>query len=356
MTVNNGALLDYQLATSHFVTLRATSTDGSFSIRIMTIRVLDTNLFDVGSIFDRDAAPDQAQEFAATGSLVGINARAKDGDATDSVSYSLDDDAGGRFAIDPTSGLMTVDNGALLDYQSATSHFVTLRATSTDGSFSTRIMTIRVLDTNLFDVDSITDADGAANQVQELSGTGTPVGITALAYDRDSTDSVSYSLADDAGGRFAIDGTTGTVTVGNGGLLDYELATKHTVTIQATSTDGSSSRHAMVIDLTDVDEFDVGPIADTDGADNQVIEFAPAGSMVGITAAAVDGDGTDSVRYDLADNAGGRFAIDPASGVVTVADGSLLDYQLASSHSVIVQATSTDASIRIQGECGSATS
>ena len=96
------------------------------------------------------------------------------------------------------------------------------------------------------------------------------------------------------------------------------------------------------------DEFDVGPIADTDGADNRVTEFAPTGSVVGITAAAVDEDGTDSVRYDLVDNAGGRFAIDPASGVVRVADGSLLDYRRANSHSVMVQATSTDASFRLQ--------
>ncbi|MEZ5670018.1 MAG: hypothetical protein R3F55_21795 [Alphaproteobacteria bacterium] len=40
---------------------------------------------------------------------------------------------------------------------------------------------------------------------------GAAVGITALATDADATDTVSYSLTDDAGGRFAIDAATGVV-------------------------------------------------------------------------------------------------------------------------------------------------
>ena len=36
-----------------------------------------------------------------------------------------------------------------------------------------------------------------------------------------------------------------------------------------------------------------------------------------------------SSTYSLADDAGGRFAIDAARGVVTVADGSLIDYESA---------------------------
>ena len=38
----------------------------------------------------------------------------------------------------------------------------------------------------------------------------------------------------------------------------------------------------------------------------------------------------------------GRFSIDAATGVITVADASLLDYETATSHTVTVQATSSD--------------
>ena len=74
---------------------------------------------------------------------------------------------------------------------------------------------------------------------------------------------------------------------------------------------------------------DVNPTADA------VAEDAAAGSPVGITASAVDSDG-DLVTYTLSDDAGGRFAIDPATGVVTVADASLLDGP--ASHTITVVA------------------
>jgi Ca2+-binding RTX toxin-like protein len=54
------------------------------------------------------------------------------------------------------------------------------------------------------------------------------------------------------------------------------------------------------------------------------------------------------VTYSLDNNAGGRFAIDAATGIVRVADGSLLNYEAAGSHSILVRATSTDGSTSIQ--------
>ncbi|MCH9052989.1 MAG: hypothetical protein IIA72_18320, partial [Proteobacteria bacterium] len=52
-------------------------------------------------------------------------------------------------------------------------------------------------------VGAVSDSDGAANSVAESAANGTVVGITALATDADGTDTVSYSLSNDAGGRFA---------------------------------------------------------------------------------------------------------------------------------------------------------
>ncbi len=44
-------------------------------------------------------------------------------------------------------------------------------------------------------------------------------------------------------------------------------------------------------------------------------------------------------RYSLTDNAGGRFAIDANTGEITVANGSLLDSETASSHNITVRVT-----------------
>ena len=109
------------------------------------------------------------------GTAVGITASASDADATNNtITYTLDDDAGGRFAIDSNTGVVTVN--AALDYETATSHNVTVRATSTDGSFATQSFTINVTDVNESGVTAISDTDATADFVLENSANGTAVG------------------------------------------------------------------------------------------------------------------------------------------------------------------------------------
>ena len=69
---------------------------------------------------------------SSTGTAVGIAALASDADAEDTVTYLLSDDAGGLFTINEPSGEVTVDGS--LDYETASSHDITVLATSTDGS------------------------------------------------------------------------------------------------------------------------------------------------------------------------------------------------------------------------------
>ena len=235
---------------------------------------------------------------------------------------------------------------ASLNFEAKSSHSIRVRTTDNLGGWFEREFTISVTDVNEFDVSDSADTDATADLVPENAANGALVGITAVASDADgTTNAVTYSLSDDAGGRFAIHPTTGIVTVADGSLLNYEAATSHTITVVATSADGSSSDSEFVISLTDVDEFDVSDSADADGAENDVLENATNGTLVGITAVASDADGTtNAVTYSLADDAGGRFAIHPTTGIVTVADGSLLDYESATSHTISIVATSADGS------------
>ncbi|MEQ9124703.1 MAG: cadherin repeat domain-containing protein, partial [Alphaproteobacteria bacterium] len=166
-----------------------------------------------------------------------------------------------------------------------------------------------------------------------------------------STDGVAYSLsADSSGGGFAIDASTGVVTVANGSKLDFEAAAQHSVTVVATSEDGSTSSQTFTIDLTDQDEFDVSAVSDTDAAAKGVAEKAANGAVVGVTAFASDADGsTNGISYSLSsDSSGGGFAVDATTGVVTVADGSKLDFEAAAQHTVTVVATSEDGSTSSQ--------
>jgi Ca2+-binding RTX toxin-like protein len=103
----------------------------------------------------------------------------------------------------------------------------------------------------------LSDSNATANTVAENAANGTVVGITALGTDADTGATVTYSLTDTAGGRFAINSSTGVITVANGTLLDYEAATSHNVTVLATSSDGSTTNQVFAIAITNVNEAPV---------------------------------------------------------------------------------------------------
>ncbi len=236
--------------------------------------------------------------------------------------------------------------GPGIDRELAASYFITVRASSTDGTSTPQVFEIAVVDVDEFNVSPVTDTNGLANDVSENVPNGTMVGITAFASDADATNNaISYSLVNNAGGRFAIDPGSGAVTVA--GALDRELAAAYDITVRATSADGSFSDAGFTISLLDADEFDVGTISDLNGAANQVSESAADGTPVGITAFAVDNDATNSaITYTLDDSAGGRFAMDPNTGVITKAGA--LSFVTSSSHNVTVRATSADGSSSTQ--------
>ena len=82
--------------------------------------------------------------------------------------------------------------------------------------------------------------------MDENAASGVTVGVTAFASDADATTNViSYSLVDDASGRFAINVNTGIVTVANGGLLDREAVAAHDIIVHATGQDGSITTRSI---------------------------------------------------------------------------------------------------------------
>src|SRR6185503_907877 len=143
---------------------------------------------------------------------------------------------------------------------------ITVRATSADSSTADTVFAIAINDVDEFNVSAPVDTDGTSGgSVNENATTGSTVGITASASDGDTTDNgVTYSLFNDAGGRFAIDGSSGVVTVA--GSIDREVdGASLDITVRATSADSSTADTVFAIAINDVDEFNVSAPVDTDG-------------------------------------------------------------------------------------------
>ncbi|MGH1558852.1 cadherin repeat domain-containing protein [Caulobacter segnis] len=101
------------------------------------------------------------------------------------------------------------------------------------------------------------------------------VGVAASATEA-KTGAVTYSLADDASGRFAIDAATGVVSVADATKLNFETSSSHQITVRATGAQGLfSSRRSSTIAVTNVANT---PPTDGDGATNTISEGAVNGS------------------------------------------------------------------------------
>ena len=313
------------------LTVQVDDGNGGIVNQAITVTVTDANEIGITAISDTDAALETVAENALPGATVGITAFADDADGTDTVSYSLDDDAGGLFTIDTNSGVVIVNGG--LDYETASSHNITVRATSTDGSFSTRAFSIVVSDVNETGITAIGDTDAALDTVAEDALPGTNVGITAFADDADGTDTVSYSLDDDAGGLFTVDALTGAVTVN--GALDYESSTGHNIILRATSTDGSTTTRSFSIGIGDVN--DNAPVV-TAAQTFSINEDAVLNDVVG-SVAATDVDTVGSLQgwAITAGNTDGIFAINASTGQITIADPTNLNHETTPQYTLTVQ-------------------
>jgi len=274
-------------------------------------------------------------ESANVGDSVGITALASDADITDTVSYTLTNDGGGRFSID-SNGVVRV--ASVLDAETSESHLISIQALSSDGSTATLNATITVIDVNDNSLSTISDTNVANNTVAENSPSGTDTGIQASATDLDVSDSVSYTLTNDAGGLFSIDSTTGIVSLIGG--VDAEASQTHTITVQATSTDSSSTQTDFVIAVTDVNESPITAPIDIDSANNSVTEHTLPGTYVGIQASSTDNDLGDTVSYSLT-GGNGLFTIDAVGRILVSGD---LDIEISDRHIVTVVAQSTDGS------------
>jgi VCBS repeat-containing protein len=310
--VTTTAAFDHEADASFAITAEVTDQGGLSTQQSFTVTVGDVNEAPTVPAIDHQAI----DENGAAGTLVGtVGATDPDGNA---LTYSLVDDAGGLFAIDPVTGALTAT--ASLDYEAGHGYSVTARADDGHGLHTDRVIAIAVNDLN--EAPTGLALDHAS--VDENAAAGTLVG-TVSASDPDGN-ALAFSLVDDAGGRFAIDAAGHLTTTAP---LDHEAAASWSVTARADDGHGLTTDRVFTIAVGDVNEAPTGVALDHAGVD----ENAPAGTLVG-TVSASDPDG-NALAFSLVDDAGGRFAIDAAGHLTTTTP---LDYESGASYSVTARA------------------
>jgi len=226
--------LNFEAAGSHQVTVQVSDGAGGTSSQTFTITV--TNVNEAPEALSLSSST--IAENSAVGAIVGtLSASDPEGNP---LSFTLTDTAGGRFAI---SGNQLVVAGGL-NFEAAASHQVTVQVSDGAGGTTSQTFVIAVSDVN----ELPTGLALTGNSVDENSAAGTVIG--SLAANDPDGDSLSFTLTDDAGGRFAISGNQLVVA----GALDFETATSHQVTIEVDDGAGGTQTRTFTVNIRNLQD------------------------------------------------------------------------------------------------------
>ena len=276
IAVFSGRFEDYSVTEDNGVfTLTDTTTGGDGVDRVTGVEVFRF-LGDAPGAQDRTAqtvlhvAPDEititaehgadlvAAEDAESGAIIGA-ASARDANAGETLTFTLDDDAGGRFAIDADDGDIRVIGA--LDFETAQSHTITIRVTDPTGLSVTRTAIIQISDVSGNFVGS--------EQSDTLIASGESDTITGLGGD-------DLIMAGDGDDVILIGLDDGVDQIDGGAGEDVILATSDNVVIGLGA--GPNGGEA----LTQVERIDSG------GHANVTIQVADFG-RIDFTAVTLDG-------------------------------------------------------------------
>uniref|UniRef100_UPI0039C6F2A7 Ig-like domain-containing protein n=1 Tax=Nostoc sp. CCY 9925 TaxID=3103865 RepID=UPI0039C6F2A7 len=180
----------------------------------------------------------------------------------------------------------------------------------------------RTYTTTIYRFSAPTAINLTANNIAENSPNGTVIGELS-SLDLDTSDSHTYSLVDDAQGRFQIVGNS--LQVANNTLINYENQSQHTIVVRSTDAQGLSTTQEITVNVTNVNEapsFTSTPIIttiesgstytynittiDPDAADTRIITATGVPSWLIFTD---NGDGTAALTGTSNENQLGLFNI-----------------------------------------------
>nr|CRH07115.1 exported protein of unknown function [low similarity to Cadherin] [Candidatus Magnetococcus massalia] len=296
------------------ITLQSVDSGGLSLTKDFILTVTQPNRAPTDISLSSSTIPYQAPANTIVGTL-----STTDPDSGDTASYSFIDpegDTNGAFSLDGNK-LQAVDPSALT---AGNSYSVRIRVTDSGGLIFDKAFTLFASS----DPNQAPTGISLDNLTVDPTSANDAVVANISATDPDGDTDLLFSFADpdqNAGGRFAINGTT--LTVADSTLIQPEpgLFSTYTITLRVTDKDGAGLSFDQSFALT-LDNRPPTALA----IDNTEV---PAGSAVNdliATLSATDADGEDGFIYRFIapyEDAGGRFALQ--NNKIIVADPSLLD-------------------------------
>ncbi|WP_421896530.1 cadherin domain-containing protein [Marinoscillum sp.] len=260
-------------------------------------------------------------ENVATGTLVGTLV-ATDPEGDDISFQIVSGNESGAFALDPSSGVLSVNDSAAFDYESATQFVLQVGVADLNNS------SVQSVTVDLNDVNEAPVFEDQVFSINENIANGISAG-TLLATDPEE-DAVTFTLiSGNESMAFSFDGENGAFSVADSSQLDFESTPQFVFSIEAS--DG-------VFTVTSTATINLNDLNETPEISEQsffIDENSPNGSVIG-TVLAGDPEG-DGLTYTISSGDDGSVLINTETGVLTIADSVQFDFELQESISIEVQ-------------------
>ncbi|MBO3699288.1 cadherin domain-containing protein [Roseivirga sp. E12] len=239
LSLATGQNLDFESSQSHTITVQVS--DGTSQVTAtITINVIDVDENTMPTISAQSfTVAEDIDDATAIGTVMATDAEG------DNLSFSITANDNGLFEI-TTTGELSLSAGETLDFETTTVHTITVEVS--DGALTASAeITINVTDVNENTAPSM---DSQEFTVMEDIADDVVIG-TVMATDAEGDD-LSFSINTNSGDLFEIT-ADGELSLAQGENLDFETAMSHTITVEVT--DGQLSTTATItINVTDVDE------------------------------------------------------------------------------------------------------
>ncbi|PKN56827.1 MAG: hypothetical protein CVU56_13990 [Deltaproteobacteria bacterium HGW-Deltaproteobacteria-14] len=284
--------VDFELAASYPLRVRATDSGGLWVERDVTVSVRDVAEPPTGVTLDAT----EVAENRPAGTLVGHLAAAGDPDAGDSHSFTLLQNPGGAFRI----AADRLETAAPLDAEAGDRRYIRVRVVDSAGLSAEASFEITVTDL----AEPPTGVTLSGSGVAEGRPAGEWIGQLAAVGDPDPNESFTFALVANPDGAVALAGNT----VTSARSFDFESEASVSFTVRATDKSGLSVDQLFTLAVLDRNEAPTS-LSLSNAA---IAEGLPAGTVVGVLTALGDPDANDTHTFTLWDSAGGRFSVDGA--------------------------------------------
>jgi uncharacterized delta-60 repeat protein len=330
ITVANSSLLNYEAASVISLSVSVADNGNPSLVSTATVTVSLTNVNEAPVMSD---ATFSVREYLNSGLIAGTMA-VSDPDAGQSLRFAIvDSSVPEAFMIHLTTGEILVWNPQFLDYETVTS--ITLTVSVTD-SGSPQLSDTATVVISINDINESPVMGSQTFSIAEMAANGTEVGMV-VGSDVDQGQSLTWEIfSSPVPGAFAIDSSTGRLTVANSSLLDFE--SRSSIELGVRLSDNGSPVLATVAPIT-IQLTDVNEAPSMTGATYSLAEHSAVGTVVG-TVTGADPDAGQSLSYAIVGgNPNGAFAINAVTGQITVANSASVDYETTPIINLTVQVT-----------------